>query len=201
MKRNVSITLLAFTGLLIGACAGDPSINREAAVELPPMEKPTQVWAEIKMINKEDPMSIELIKADGDMITRKVVEGRGAGCTFTYDGWFSPSSSYADCGGDTGTQNFTKTGSIWPLEIGKSEVYNVSGTNGTDSWQTTRRCEVKDAVVVTLGEKQLPSYEVACTDKWSTRTWYVSPELGVAVKYKRYHNQRGLVDDSVLVLE
>lgn len=134
------------------------------------------------------------------MATWTQVEGREPGCLWTNDGWFAPSSSWKGCDGPDGTQQAVKSGDIWPLEVGKSESYEVKGQDGKDSWQTTRTCTVKAAVLVTAGEKQLPAYQVVCDDKWQVRTWYVSPEVQQTVRFKRMHKKRGLETDVTLVL-
>lgn len=200
MFKTLSLAACAAAVALLSACASDPTLNREAKVELTPMAKPAPVTSlphiagDAKVIN-------ELVSMDGDLVTYKQIGGNNDGCSWVEKDPFGPSLSWESCGETNGTQEYTKEGDIWPLEVGKTESYAVKGTNGTDSWQTTRRCEVKSTVMVVLGEKQVPTYEVICTDKWNTRTWYMSPELGQAVKYKRYNNSRGVVANTVAVLE
>jgi hypothetical protein len=205
MKRTLRLSLSAFCALALAACAGDPSINREAAVELAPMARPqaANLPKEVQGLNKGEAFTQKLIDIKGETITQMISDGAGAGCSWTADGWFAPAVNYSDCGGFTGSQEIQKTGDIWPLEVGKTESYQVNGksSDGQETWQTTRNCEVKSAVLVSLEDRQLPTYEVVCTDKWNTRTWYVSPELGQPVKYKRYSNSRGLLDDISLKLQ
>jgi hypothetical protein len=183
--------------MLVG-CASEAGINREAAVTLEPMPRPVSLPTELKWTGS-DPAVEQLISTANGMATWKQVEGSEAGCTWTNDGWFAPASQWSDCDG-SGSATAKKEGDIWPLEVGKTESYEVKGQDGSDSWQTTRTCIVKAAVLVTVGERELPAYEVACEDKWRVRTWYISPELQRAVRYKNWHKQRGLQSDVTLAL-
>jgi hypothetical protein len=186
---------------VLAACASDESINREAKVELAPMAKPAEHIAEARWMNKGELGANELVSVEGDLVTRRNTEGKTKGCTWTSDGWFSPSVKWENCrNGSTGSHEFTKTGDIWPLEVGKTESYKVSGKDQNDTWKTTRNCEVKAAVLVSIADKQYPTYEVVCKNDWQTHTWYVSPELQRKIKYKRRHYKRGLESDSVAVL-
>ena len=114
---------------------------------------------------------------------------------------FAPSVSWENCrNGSTGTQEFTKNGNMWPLTVGSSESYNVTGKDQRNNWTTTRKCEVTSVVMVTLQDKQYPAYEVVCKDSFNKRTWYISPELQRTIKYKKVHHRRGLESDWVAAL-
>ena len=199
MRRICILGVAAGSAMLLAACAGDPTVNREAQVELAPMAKPAPT-APLPYMDGDTKVMTELVSLQDDLATYKMIGGKDDGCSYSNKDWFGPSLTYENCGGESGSQQYTKDGDIWPLAVGKTEKYAVKGSNGKDTWETTRRCEVRSTVAVVIGEKQLPSYEVVCTDKWNTRTWYVSPELGQTVKYKRYSNSRGVVADHVAVL-
>lgn len=200
MHRIIVFAATAGSVALLAACAGDPTLNREAKVELEPMAKPLPV-SSLPYMEGDTKVMTELISVQGDLATYKTIGGRDDGCSYVNKDWFGPSVTFENCGGETGSQEYTKEGDIWPLEVGKTETYAVKGSNGDSTWQTTRKCEVKDTVMVVLGDKQLPTYEVVCTDKWNTRAWYVSPDLGQAIKYKRYKKDGALVADYVSVVE
>ncbi|MEQ9608656.1 MAG: hypothetical protein RLN99_13425 [Kiloniellaceae bacterium] len=197
MNRGYSV-LFAAAWLLVG-CANDPTIIRDTGTMLEPMPKPASLPQEITWSGKDAGVD-KLISAEGDMVTWQQVEGSESGCTWTNDGWFAPTSSWKGCNSSDGTQQAVKTGDIWPLEIGKTETYQVTGKNASDSWQTTRTCEVKSVVLVTVAERDIPAYEVTCEDKWRVQTWYISPELQRVVRYKNWHNRRGLLTDVTLAL-
>jgi len=195
---SIRYVIIGAAALLLAGCAGDPTINREAAVSLEPMAKPASLEAERKWTGSDTALE-KLVSSEGGMMTWTQVEGPDAGCSWTNDGWFAPASKWSNCNG-SGSATAQKEGNIWPLEVGKTESYDVKGQGDGSSWQTTRDCEVKAAVLVTIGEKELPVYEVACEDKWRVRTWYVSPELQQVVRFKNWHRQRGLQTDVTLVL-
>lgn len=196
---SIRYFILGAAALLLAGCAGDPTIDREAAVSLEPMAKPASLPAEMKWSGMGAGHD-KLVSSEGGVVTWTQVEGKEAGCVWVDDGWFGPSTNWKGCAGADGTQEIVKSGDIWPLEIGKTESYEVKGQDGTDSWQTTQTCTVKAAVLVTVGEKQLPAYEVVCDDSWRTRTYYVSPDLQQTVRFKNYHKRRGMLADVTLVL-
>lgn len=206
--------LNGFFGLISGgvcvvlmACATDESIDRETKVQLEPYSKiaePT-VGKEIHGLNKGKPQTTKVVAVKEGLITLTTTQGPVQGCTWTRgvgEGRFAPASSWKNCRNDsTGTQKFTKSGNIWPLAVGKSESYEVTGSDQKNNWQTTRKCEVKAAVQVTVQEKKYPTYEVVCKDDWNVRTWYISPDLQRTVKFKSLHHKRGVDNDWVAILE
>jgi len=192
--------VVGISAVVLAGCAGDTGINREAGTMLEPMSKPATVPTEITWAGTGANGVQKVLSVNGGMVTWQRTEGDHAGCQWTDDGWFAPSSTWSGCRTADGEQEFAKTGSIWPLEVGTSESYDVKGQNSSDSWQTTRNCTVKSAVLVTVGERELPAYEVACEDKWSVQTWYVSPELEMPVRYKNWNKKGGLRTDVTAVL-
>ncbi|HEY9537885.1 MAG TPA: hypothetical protein VIS03_09860 [Kiloniellaceae bacterium] len=195
---SIRCAILSAAAILLAGCAGDPTIDREAAVTLEPMAKPASLPTELAWSGLGGG-SEKLVSMENGVATWTQVEGNEAGCVWVDDGWFAPTSSWKGCTDADGTQEIVKSGDIWPLEIGKTESYKVKGQAGTDNWQSTHTCTVKAAVLVTVGEKQLPAYEVVCDDRWRVRTFYVSPELQRLVRYKNYHKKRGMQTDVSLV--
>ncbi len=195
-----AVTILTGASLFLGACAVDESINREASVQLEPMAvlPERSVGQEFHGLDKGEPTTMKIVAVDENFITMTRIEGPRKGCTWTRgigQNYFAPSVSWENCGvsGDsTGTQEFTKSGNIWPLTLGSSESYKLTGKDQKNNWSTTRNCEVKAAVLVSLQDKQYPTYEVVCKDQWNKRTWYVSPELQRSIKFKRAHYKRGV---------
>ncbi len=195
-------------GALLGlsACAGDESINREAKVELEPYdvrEEPV-VGREFQGFDKGEPTTTKVLAVKDGLITLTSLNGPRQGCTWTRGigkERFAPAVSWNNCrNGSTGTQKYTKSGSIWPLSVGNEESYKITGSDQKNNWQTVRRCRVADAVQVAIQGKQYPAYEVVCKDDWSTRTWYISPDLNRTIKFKRVHKQRGVENDWVAAL-
>lgn len=196
MKKIMPILTLASVSLVVAACAGDPLVNREAAVALEPMAKPVSLPQEVSWTGNGAGVD-KLVSNDGDKVSWMRVAGDEEGCTWSNDGWFSPTWEWKDCGGSggDGQQQATKEGNIWPLKIGNKEVYEITGKNEKYEWQVTRTCEVKDAVLLTVAEAQHPTYEVVCSDKYAVRTWYISPELSKVIRYKRVNRKRGVLED------
>ncbi len=202
MQRLIRTLVPAAAGLVLGACAmTDESIDRQADVDLAPMPRPAEPLARSRGTNKGKPEAMRLLSVDGARLTYAITEGPDQGCEWTGHGWFAPATAWRDCGGSTGTQEIVRHGDIWPLRVGSGESYAVSGKDAAgERWQTTRECKVEAAVSVAIGEQRLPVYEVVCRDSWNTRTWYVSPLLQQAVKFRRWHHRRGLESDFVATL-
>lgn len=200
MMRMTQLGFTLTAGLLLAACASDPTIDREAAVTLEPMAKPASLPAESTWTGKGAGV-IKLVANDGGKVSWAWASGSDEGCSWTDDGWFSPGTQWTNCNGGSGTQQISKEGDIWPLQIGSREVYDVQGkNNNNNTWETTRTCEVEDAVMIAIGERQLAAYEVVCTDSNSVRTWYVSPELQRVVRFRRVRQGRGVLWDITLQL-
>lgn len=210
MKERMILTAVAVLAgaLFLAACATDESINREASVQLEPLAGLPEgsIDQEYHGLQKGEPATTKIMAVDSNFVTMMITEGPKKGCSWTRNvgqDRFAPSVSWENCGrsGDsTGTQEFTKSGNIWPLTVGSSESYKLTGKDQKNNWSTTRNCEVKAAVLVSIQDKQYPTFEVVCKDKWSKRIWYVSPELQRPIKYKRVHNKRGVISDWVAVL-
>jgi hypothetical protein len=140
------------------------------------------------------------LERDETSLTRTVTEGYPKGCTWTDDGWFAPSFQWQDCGGTSGTSDYSTTGNIWPLQVGNTESYEITGRSERSSWQGTRRCEVTGTALITLKGLEFPTYEVVCKDPGLIQTWYISPEVGEAIRFKKVHRQRGVLEDIEAVL-
>lgn len=202
MNRLHHAALIAGVAALTAGCAGDPTVDREAKVELSPMEQPAVLVGQSNWLNKGEPTVMKMASLKDGMIAGTWLEGASKGCSWVNDGWFAPAESFENCRGNSGTQKISKEGDIWPLAVGKTVSYKVTGENDKgNNWKTTRRCEVKDAVMVSIQEKPYAAYEVICKDSWSTAKWYVSPDLKRVIKYNRRHKDRGLESDRVAVLE
>lgn len=105
---------------------------------------------------------------------------------------FAPSSSWENCSGSTGTQTITKVkGSPWPLKAKTKFKYYFRGKNAKEeSWTGQRTCKVKGQVRVKVPAGEYDTFKLVCKDKWNSRTWWISPELGSTVAWKRdsYNN-------------
>ncbi len=161
------------------------------------MAKPTQETGQYSGMNKGKPQIIEIVAVEGDNVRGRMLEGNMKGCNWTDDGWFAPATEFANCP-NTGTQKVAKKGNIWPLAPGNKESYSVSGSNNKgESWSTVRSCSVRGVAVVVIGKKEHPTFEVVCSDSWNTRTWWVSPEHKMAIRFQRRHTRRGMESDFV----
>lgn len=146
----------------------------------------------------EYPLGTEVeYRVDGENVLYRVVDVSGGdvtwedskGCSFVQAGGdpVLPTLEWDNCGGGSGTHTLgERTGSLWPLELGKTASYAASGRNANgDSWSHTRRCEVADTVSLTVPAGTYDAFEVVCRDRSSTRTWYFAPDVGTYVGHVR----------------
>ncbi len=97
-------------------------------------------------------------------------------------------------------RRFPYNGSIWPLQVGATVSYDFKGKNSNgDTWNGTRRCEVKEEARVTVPAGTYDTFYVICEDPFRSRHWYVSPELETAVLYWDRHKRRNEIRRSELI--
>lgn len=138
--------------------------------------------------NGEEHTSAIIAKAGGEVTIEN-----SRGCSYTRDqNIFAPSTSFANCNGNTGTQTISQVeGEIWPLKLGKSQSWSLTGKNRAgDNWETTRRCEVESVERVSVPAGEFDTYKVVCRDSWRTRTWYYAPSANSTVLFVNQHRKR-----------
>ena len=109
------------------------------------------------------------------------------GCTFTKPHEvFALWLKWTNCPKDgSGTTSLTK-GDIWPLETGKKWTYKYAGSNNKGpKWKGKMSCKVKEEIRVSVPAGTFDTFHVVCKTKRITREYYISPETGTNVMYKR----------------
>ncbi|MEM9781450.1 MAG: hypothetical protein AAF899_03145 [Pseudomonadota bacterium] len=184
MQRYI---IMALSGMLMTGCATNAPETQPTANALPPAPVPEVVigpYAEIQWADGSLDV-LQISKSDGNLLSGSFESG----CKWTaFSDGYGPSPSWEDCWGSTGTNKLTREGVLFPLEIGKSERWEVEGRN-TDggTWKTVRRCEVAETVSVTVPAGTYDTYHVKCSDSWRSYSWYYSPELGHSVASVNTH--------------
>lgn len=198
--KKLFIPFTALLGLAACQTMGN-NVVRDTNVSLLSLDKPElsvgDNYTYYRNGSKET-LTVTAEKADGFVFS--VTEGDDVGCVTEGAGFISPETKWSDCGGSNGTQTITKTGEIWPLKVGKIMTFDVNGTDGKDTWSTTRNCVVEGVAMVTLGTKTIPTYEVVCKDTSNTRTWFYSPDNKWPIKFTKVHKKRGLTENYELDL-
>ena len=86
-----------------------------------------------------------------------------------------------------------KTGSAWPLSVGKTWSYAIEGQNSKgNSWTNTRSCEVLSTAQITTQSGTHDTYKVRCDDNNNERVFYISPALkdfAQLIHYKKRWNE------------
>ena len=124
------------------------------------------------------------------------------GCTYTStnNNPFAPSVKFEGCYGNTGSQTIqAKSGEIFPLEVGKTVSWDITGQSASDSWETTRRCEVVETVSLTVPAGTYDAFHVVCRDSWTTNTYFYAPDVGTNAVFVQMHKNRGKQRDQKLV--
>ncbi|MEQ8286261.1 hypothetical protein [Thalassospira sp.] len=193
MKKLI-IPFAAVLGL--AACQTTNNVVRDTNVNLLSLAKPSlsvgDSYTYYRNGDKET-QTITAENADGFVFT--VTEGDDIGCVTEGAGDINPETKWTNCGGSNGTQTITKTGDIWPLKVGNTMTYDITGADDKGTWSATRNCVVDGIAMVTLGTKTVPTYEVVCKDASNTRTWFYSPDNKWPIKFTKVHKKRGLTEN------
>ncbi|MDZ7839722.1 MAG: hypothetical protein U5R46_02705 [Gammaproteobacteria bacterium] len=186
----MKIKILGFV-LLCGSVSVFAVDEMPISTELPTMEKPTRgdvgyVW--VARHSDGSRYEQELLSIDDNGLNWK--DNRG--CTWTQPRFFEfePVTEWANCAGgvEKGRQYIDSAkGAAWPLNDDTEFHYRYRGIGGSYNWRGTRRCKVDGQVRVSVPIGEYDTYKVVCKTQWDERTWWVSPELGDAVAYKRWH--------------
>ena len=182
----------AVVALALSGCASGPE-TKPVAMELAPAELGVYPagtkWEGVGLGGEK--VTTTLVATDGDVLEFESSNG----CKWSENaGIFVPSLSWSNCEGGSGTQSIASTeGNIWPLKVGNTQSWTLTGKDSSgDTWSTTRKCLVKSAERVTVPAGEFNSYRVECSDTWATMTFFYSPQLKDNLYYQRVHKKRGL---------
>ncbi len=121
---------------------------------------------------------------------------RSDGCSWTRTSrGFAPATVWSNCP-SSGKSTVTVTSdSLWPLDIGNKITYQMKGNSSliARAWSSKRSCEVVGAVKVKIVSGTYDTFKVICKERWGTRTWWLSPEVGTAVAYEQKTRRNGLI--------
>jgi hypothetical protein len=122
---------------------------------------------------------------------------RSDGCQWTRDTrGFAPATVWSDCPSSGKAKVDFADGDIWPLKVGNKFSYHMQGSSSFLSfkWSGKRNCEVSYSVRVRTVSGEFDSFKVVCHERWGTRSWWLSPEVGTAVAYQQETSR----DDKIL---
>lgn len=190
--------MAAGVAAMLAGCA--PEVKTEAvSTALEPMEAVRYSAGDrwVFLVNGKEEVET-IIGVDGDIYSGANVT---TGCEYTFHhAGFGPVPTFTNCNGSSGTQDVMRSGSIYPLSVGASESWDVSGRNiNGDTWDMTRTCEVEGTARVTVPAGTFDTYHVVCKDKSRVRERWVSPEVGSSVIRRDLHKRSGEVMTRELV--
>ena len=146
--------------------------------DLPPAQPPIYEIGKKTVWRMKDGSEITYETTD---IEDTTITGRGSdGCIYSFrkDG-FGRATRWENCSGSTGTHRLSRSGNMYPLQVGNTESWKYTGKNTKgDSWSGMRECEVKGTAHVTVPAGSFDTYHVVCEEKgWKRYEWHYSPKL------------------------
>ena len=190
---KICICTVLFASILGSLVAPASAFEVLGKVTLEPMDlpspRPLAVGDELHWLKDGKSHILTIDSRDEENNTSTFTNSDGCSwTTLTYQ--FAPSFSWNNCAGSSGTQKITKTkGTPWPLSVKTNFRYSFRGkrSDGGKPWTSTRKCKVTAQERVKVPAGEFDTYKVVCSEKWNTRIWWVSPELGHGVAFQRKH--------------
>jgi len=184
---------LCAVGVALAGCASSSVESAPVTGDLAPGEPGSYAaGAKWQGVDNGEDVTITLVSTDGK--TKQFEESTG--CKWTEDeNTFAPVLTWDNCGGSgSGTQTIVSTeGDIWPLKVGNTQSWKLTGKDSTGGkWSTTRNCAVNSAERITTKAGAFDTYKVVCLDDWNTTTYYYSPQLKDSLVSMRIRKGKGL---------
>lgn len=110
---------------------------------------------------------------------------------------FAPALQWENCP-STGTAKVSFVhGDVWPLEVGKTFTWAYRGNSSLigRAWKTSRNCQVMPSVRIRTVSGVSDVHKVECKERWGTRTWWLSHEVGTAVAYRQVTRRGTLLQE------
>ena len=130
------------------------------------------------------PGYMEKVAGDGESASYE----RTDGCHWTRPvKGFAPATSWSDCPSSGNASVSFSEGEIWPLKVGAKFTWRIQGTSNLfgRAWKSERSCTVLPSIRIrtVIGESDV--HKLHCKERWGTRTWWLSPEVGTAIAYRQ----------------
>ena len=187
-KPPKSLAIVLSTAALVASLATTDAraatIQKGAVNELPPGEHTTYAFGDRSVWRNQEQDEITVVVTG---VKRGIVSYLVSnGCTFTSfrASFYAQGPRWKNCEGSTGTAKVTRVGKsrLFPLKVGNAAKWKVRGKSSKgNKWSTTRSCKVRGTANVTVPAGNFDTYHVVCTDDWTIRQWYFSPEVGLNV--------------------
>lgn len=146
-------------------------------------------WHYVDSIGKPGYME----KVAGDDVSASYERTDGCHWTRPVKG-FAPATVWSDCPSSGKANVSFSKGTIWPLVVGATFTWRIQGSSSLTgrAWKSGRTCTVLPSVRIrtVLGDNDV--HKLHCKERWGTRTWWLSPEVGTAIAY-RQTTRRGVV--------
>lgn len=113
---------------------------------------------------------------------------RTDGCEWTRStAGFAPATEWKHCPSSGAASVELIEDNIWPLKVGNTFDYTVKGKSSLlpSVWRSKRACKVVGQLAISIHSGTYDTFKVVCTERWGTRTWWLSPVVGTAVAYQQ----------------
>jgi hypothetical protein len=128
---------------------------------------------------------------------------RTDGCKWTrHIRGFAPALIWSDCPSSGKAEVEFISGDIWPVKVGNKFSDQMQGTSSFLSfkWSGKRNCEITYSVRVKTVAGEFDSFKLVCHERWATRTWWLSPEVGTAVAYQQETNDKLILQEMTKIV-
>jgi len=187
-----SLTLVAAcqtTGTTPGGMAAWSHETETPIAEAPgPAGRPAlPVGTELTYREEDGPVTTTLVGLDG----RRENWSADNGWTWTVVDEFGSVLEWQGPDGEAGTQTVSNDhDALYPLAVGNVSTQTYEGTNENGPFDGTQRCEVLDAVAVTVEAGTYDTYKILCSRggnlarPWRSRVAYYAPSVGRSVLWR-----------------
>jgi hypothetical protein len=173
---------------MLAACA-EPIETRPVTAQLEPMPERAAIPGDTIVWQRGDETVTWAVSSVANGLVTNESSG---GCVWVVESQFAPSKTWQNCDPFAdGQHTYTVKGTVFPLEVGKSMVYDNAGTNQNgDSWENTRTCTVEGTAQVEVPAGTFDTYQVTCDDGNTRRTFFMAPTTGTPVMYERLRRRQ-----------
>lgn len=184
--RSILTAMLVFTMLPAQALEELGAVNITQPINGPGLRAVGWQWHYIDQDG--NPGFMEKVASGTDSAGNELASYiRSDGCEWTRQvRGLAPALEWKNCPSTGKAKVEFNKGTIWPLQPGNSFSYSVKGQSSllARAWGTSRSCTVTETVRVRIVSGEYNTYKVVCKERFGTRIWWFSPEVGTAIAYQ-----------------
>ena len=182
---GISTALFIVAALM---CSKAIALEEIGKVKLPPLESQTARTAgmEEHYLKDGEPYVIKIHNVEDGVYHAE----DSSGCLWSalVDS-FGPALSWEKCNGSKGKRTIYKTkGKPFPMKKKSKFSFSFNGRNHHgDTWRGSRTCKYQGGVKIRLRNGEHDTHKLVCVEGKNTRTYYLTPDVGELIAFKRKH--------------